>query len=604
MSQDYEYKLSVVVIVYNTEEFIEECLDSLVNQTLKDIEIICVNDESTDNSLNILKQYARKYDNIRIINQKNQGGAVAGNNGLKQAKGEYVAILDSDDVVVEDAYEKMYNIAKKTDSDIVGGKPNKYINGFLREISIKHNIWLEERTINPDVDFDIYHDVFYWDKIYRRELMEKNDVYMIPGKLYADAPMVFKAYFYAKKITLIPDVVYYWRKRSENTSITKSLLDIDNMKDRLVTYYYLRDYFKKAKKQDLMNDFIKIYFERFFYPIEGILMDDQFKDAYLKEVYAILSDIPDIYNNDVRITYNLYTYFILNDMIDDLVEFMMFYEDDREILIEDGVSYWNLKYFRNPDYNIPDELFAIDYIYDNFMTFESVKFDSDYFHLENIKIPETIDVDEAKLVFYGRTKAYNSVNDNIKVFKLTDDGKNSFSAKVPLDEIRNINVYDFYLKFKYNGRDELSRIKDKGFVEEVDADRISTNDYIIPHFSKSGNLVITYCDAKNLFKTRIEEDKLKFIPDTHEDINYDLYVESQGKFDRVYFDAGERELTLDCRYALDRQVEYKIYIELNKHSFKLRENHLKDFTDKTFNTSLGEIKLYKNDDGEIAIKLI
>ena len=88
-----EYKLSVVVLVYNTEYYLEDCLDSLLNQTLDDMEIICVNDESTDNSLNILKQYARKYDNITIIDQKNQGGAVAGNNGLKIAKGEYVYLI-------------------------------------------------------------------------------------------------------------------------------------------------------------------------------------------------------------------------------------------------------------------------------------------------------------------------------------------------------------------------------------------------------------------------------------------------------------------------------------------------------------------------------
>lgn len=112
MLNEFEYKLSVVVLVYNTEDYLEECLDSLINQTLDNIEIICVNDESTDNSLNILKKYARKYDNIKIIDQKNQGGAVAGNNGLKVAKGEYVTLIDSDDIVVRDAYEKMYNKAK------------------------------------------------------------------------------------------------------------------------------------------------------------------------------------------------------------------------------------------------------------------------------------------------------------------------------------------------------------------------------------------------------------------------------------------------------------------------------------------------------------
>ena len=184
MSYDFEYKLSVVVLVYNTEYYLEECLDSLVNQTLDGIEIICVNDESTDGSLNILKKYAREYDNIKIINQKNQGGAIAGNNGLKVAKGEYVTLMDSDDIVVLDSYEKMYKKAKETNSDIVSGKPNFYISGFQREVIKKNNIWDGEKTFNIDEYLDIFYDVFYWNKIYKRELIEKHDIYMIPDKIY------------------------------------------------------------------------------------------------------------------------------------------------------------------------------------------------------------------------------------------------------------------------------------------------------------------------------------------------------------------------------------------------------------------------------------
>lgn len=605
MPQDYEYKLSVVVIVYNTEEFIEECLDSLVNQTLKDIEIICVNDESTDNSLNILKQYARKYDNIKIIDQKNQGGAVAGNNGLKQAKGEYVAILDSDDVVVHDAYEKLYNKAKETDSDIVGGKPSIYLNGKLREISIKHNIWLSERTINPDEDFDIYYDVFYWDKIYKRELIEKNDIYMIPGKLYADAPLVFKAYFYAKKITLMPDVVYYWRRRMENTSITKSLLDIDNMKDRLVTYYYLKEYFQKAKKQDLMNDFIKIYFERFFYPIEGILMDEDFKEAYLEELYAILSDIPDIYNNRLRSSYNLYTYFILNGLIDDLVEFMMFYEDDRDVIVDGDESYWNLKYFRNPDYNIPDELFKIDYIYNNFIDIEEIKIDSEFINVRNIKVPETLTIDEAEIIFYGITLPSELKNNNIRAFKLKNNGNNVFSIKIPLDKLKNISSYILYLKFKYNGRDELFRVKESSFVNGINKDEISSNDYLLPLFSKHRNLSIMSAYAPNLFEYELDSEQVKLISTDNGDIDYRIYVQSKNKSDRVYFDVDnvKKELKIESKYAFDKNIQYKLYIELLKSSFPLKEHHFVDFKEKSIETDLGNLKIFKNGKGEILIKL-
>ena len=602
MAKEYEYKLSVVLIVYNTEEFLEECLDSLVNQTLDDMEIICVNDESTDNSLNILKKYAKKYDNIKIIDQKNQGGAVAGNNGLKQAKGEYVTLLDSDDIVVLDAYEKLYNKAKETDSDIVGGKPAIYFKGHLKEISLKHNIWLKERSINPNNDFDIYHDVFYWDKIYRRELIEKNDIYMIPGKLYADAPLVFKAYFYAKKITLIPDVIYFWRRRSVNESVTKSLLDIDNMKDRLVTYYYLKEYFQKAKKQNLLNDFIKIYLERFFYPIEGILMDETFKEAYLNEVYPILNDISDIYYNNLRSTYNLYIYFILNDMIDELSEFMMFYEDERELIVDNGKSYWNLKYFRNPKYNIPDEIFEIDYIFDNFLTVESFEIDDEFIHVQNIRIPETIEIEEAELIVKGFEKF--TISKDVFKFKLNNDGDNIFSVKAPLNEIKNINTFNIYLKFKYNNRDELFRIKESSFPKDFDNNKLYGNDYIKPFFTKAGNLWLYDADVENLFEIDFTEDYLKLKSASAGDINYRLYVQHNLTSDRVYFDIDDvkKELKLYFKYALDENIEYKLGIEMKKHSFNLRSNHFAEFENQSVKSNVGEIKLYKNDD-EILIKL-
>ena len=114
-----EIKVSVIVPVYNAEEHLNQCLDTIVNQTLKEIEIICVDDGSTDNSLEILNQYAQKDTRIKVIQQKNQYAGVARNNGLKIARGEYVIFLDSDDFFKEDLLEKTYNQGKKVDADIV-----------------------------------------------------------------------------------------------------------------------------------------------------------------------------------------------------------------------------------------------------------------------------------------------------------------------------------------------------------------------------------------------------------------------------------------------------------------------------------------------------
>lgn len=137
-----------------------------------------------------------------VIHQKNSGGANAGNHGLKYATGEYITLMDSDDILPLDAYEKLYLEAKKTESDIVIGRPNILINGFQKEIIYKkeREVWQKNKLIEKVKDYpDVFYDGFYWNKIFRRELIFEYQCFMPPGMLYADRPMVHKAFLYAKK---------------------------------------------------------------------------------------------------------------------------------------------------------------------------------------------------------------------------------------------------------------------------------------------------------------------------------------------------------------------------------------------------------------------
>ena len=106
-------KVSVVVPVYNVENFLRECLDTIINQSLKDIEIICVNDGSTDSSLDILYEYQEKDDRISVFSQENGGHAVATNVGMKKATGKYLFLMDSDDILELNALEDTYNLAEE-----------------------------------------------------------------------------------------------------------------------------------------------------------------------------------------------------------------------------------------------------------------------------------------------------------------------------------------------------------------------------------------------------------------------------------------------------------------------------------------------------------
>lgn len=106
-------KVSIIIPIYNTEKYIKDCLDSVVNQTLDDIEIICINDGSTDNSLKLINDYAKRDKRIKVINQENKGQGTARNIGIKESKGEYIGFVDFDDYIDLKMYEKLFYESKK-----------------------------------------------------------------------------------------------------------------------------------------------------------------------------------------------------------------------------------------------------------------------------------------------------------------------------------------------------------------------------------------------------------------------------------------------------------------------------------------------------------
>ena len=179
-------KVSIIVPVFNVEQFLGKCLDSLVNQTLKDIEIICVNDGSTDNSLEILNNYAKQDLRIKIINKKNSGLSTARNTGMKIAQGKYIGFVDSDDWVDLDFYEKLYNSAIKNNADIavseiyeVHWNRKFYKQKFEKEKCIEN---IEEKFYTLNIPEYSY----VWNKIYKRTKIEKYNFQFIPNLYYED----------------------------------------------------------------------------------------------------------------------------------------------------------------------------------------------------------------------------------------------------------------------------------------------------------------------------------------------------------------------------------------------------------------------------------
>ena len=247
-------KISFIVPIYNVEKYLKQCLDSLINQTYQDIEVIAVNDGSTDTSLQILEDYAAVDKRICILNQQNQGLSMARNAGLEKITGEYVFFVDSDDYVALNAAERIVNAVKKYPKlDIV---TFSRISFWGNSCSTVEDLWVGLGNVFLGKDFlrraigerKLVATVCL--KAFYRNFLIQNNLKFIPEILYEDFSFSVHAILYAQQVISIPDVLYYYR-RSNLQSITNNISSRDT--DILKTLEYLHQVFIDTNNVDILN---------------------------------------------------------------------------------------------------------------------------------------------------------------------------------------------------------------------------------------------------------------------------------------------------------------------------------------------------------------
>lgn len=287
-STNFESKksLSIIVPVYNVENYLGECLDSLINQTYKDIEIICINDGSTDNSLNILKEYKKKDNRIIIVEQENKGVSATRNNGILMAKGDYITFVDSDDFLDLNIYEKCMESISQNDADIAVFDficfPDQISHKKL-ESKVYHNQRFEaidENNIGGDT---------VWNKIYRRSMIIDNNILFKEDiQLGEDSLFTVTVFPCAKTVALVPEVFYHYRvnrQASASYSIVtkKRMSSVINISKYLIDDYMSRGY--TERKNWLLNYSLLLTYDR----IENLESQEEQK-FYSTQILEILDN--------------------------------------------------------------------------------------------------------------------------------------------------------------------------------------------------------------------------------------------------------------------------------------------------------------------------
>ena len=297
--------VSVIMPVYNSSSFLNKSIESVQNQTLNDIEIICVDDGSTDDSLDILNELNDKYGNIKIICQENSGPGIARNNGIKNAQGEYIAFLDSDDIFLDDdALEKMYRLGKSKDSDLICAN--------LKRINQDYTIDTHYDFLNSRFMYFYKEDILksedygipfaFYRNLFKRSFLEKNGIDFPDLRFGEDPVFMVNVLVNVNEFLALPLDLYGY-----NHSIGGGVNEkITNFEKKNAYIKHFKDIFDILKRHQL-NSIFSIYKKEF---IDYLFYSNNIHDGEIRRI------VKDLFNNYKEyFDENEYGFFLMDYLI-------------------------------------------------------------------------------------------------------------------------------------------------------------------------------------------------------------------------------------------------------------------------------------------------
>ncbi|ADC46920.1 glycosyl transferase GT2 family [Methanobrevibacter ruminantium M1] len=439
-------KVSVIIPIYNGEKYLKECLDSVCCQSLKDIQIICVNDGSTDKTLSILNGFASKDKRIKIISTENRGQGSARNTALKEAQGEYISFVDADDWISENALELLYFHAKSKDLDMLFFQMINYMDNSKNyvETELYNHLCFERNAIDEDTIFN-FNDIKEFlfkipvcpvSKLYKKEFLDSNDLYFPEGMFFEDNAFFYNSLFKSNCLGFLKKHLYYRRRHADSVTQTfdKRKFDIVKATNKVLDVFLENDQYLIFKKE-LINHTFSMLLEWFNKsPLE--LKDEFYR--LIKRDFRGFNNLKEDFKNNLKEEYLLI--FDISDKNKYYLDFLSEYKlssADYDIFDKERYFHLNsqeyLEYKSNKSNNYKISVVIPIYNNETFIHRTLMSIENQSFGLENIEVIMVNDnsKDNTELVI----NEYSSKYENFKAIHIKEG---TGSPGTP----RNIGLYE------------------------------------------------------------------------------------------------------------------------------------------------------------------
>ena len=361
-------RLSVVVPVYNVQDYVAAALDSVLAQTYDDLEIVVVDDGSTDGSAAICERYAARHPQIRLVVTENRGLGAACNHGVQDWRGELLVFADSDDLVPPKAYEEMVATLDRKGSDFVVGAAQRMRDDRKLPLTRRQAALHRERALGVSIDErpEMLGDVFAWNKLFRRGFWDRHGLAFPERVRYEDQPTSTRAFLLADSFDVLRAPVYFWQVREDRSSITQRRHEIDDLRDRIATkrasLELVRELGSAHVLQQFYDDGLSMDLQRYFRHIPHC--DDAYWQLLSAGIRELWADGPSFATSTMLVQHRVVAWLVVAGRREDaatVVEFADAHVPDLPVTRgDDGALVAMLPFWDDPASGVPAELYRLN----------------------------------------------------------------------------------------------------------------------------------------------------------------------------------------------------------------------------------------------------